>query len=187
MSKEEWRDVKGYEGLYKISNKGNLMSCRSGKWRVLKNTNKTGWYFTVNLYDFLNRKKTFRIHRLVAETFISPIPRGFHVHHKDGNRQNNDVNNLEILHPQMHCYETRKDHPNFSKGITHFNRYVKPKHISQYTLEGDFIAEYANSQIAESLTGVCARNILQVANKQQGRKQAGGFVWKFSEREGVVV
>ena len=62
----------------------------------------------------------------------------------------------------------------------------------QYTDDGYFVAEYANAKIAEKYTGVCSRNILQVANKEtfneKGaiRKQAGGYVWRFGNESEVM-
>lgn len=183
--KEEWRDIKGYEGIYQISNMGRLKhyTQRFG-WRVLKNTDKNGWYFTCILKDSKGFKHTTRIHRLVAETFIGEIPKGYHVHHKDGNRQNNRLSNLEIIHPRKHVEETYKTNHQLFDGMNRYNKYVRPKKITQYTLDGDFVAEYANSTIASDYSGVCQRNILQVANGEQGRTQAGGFIWKFAEERG---
>ena len=185
--KEEWRDVKGYEGLYQISNMGRLKhyTPRFG-WLILKNTNKKGWYFTCVLKDSKGFNHTTRIHRLVAETFIGNIPRGYHVHHKDGNRQNNCLSNLEIIHPSQHTKETYISNPKLFDGMNRYNKFIRPRKVVQYTLEGDFIAEYANAKIASDYSGVCERNILQVAKGEQGRKQAGGFVWKFSDEKGVI-
>jgi NUMOD4 motif./HNH endonuclease. len=184
---EEWRDVKGFEGLYQISNMGNLKhyTKRFG-WRITKETNKNGWYFTHVLKDSKGFSHTYRLHRLVAQTFIGGIPKGYHVHHKDGNKQNNRVDNLEIIHPAKHVAETYKQNKRLFEGMNRYNRYVRPKRVIQYTLAGDFIAEYANATLASNYTGVCQRNILQVASGEQGRKQAGGFVWKFAEEKGVV-
>ena len=184
---EEWRDVKGFEGLYQISNMGNLKhyTKRFG-WRITKETNKNGWYFTHVLKDSKGFSHTYRLHRLVAQTFIGEIPKGYHVHHKDGNKQNNRVDNLEIIHPAKHVAETYKQNKRLFEGMNRYNRYVRPKRVIQYTLAGDFIAEYANATLASNYTGVCQRNILQVASGEQGRKQAGGFVWKFAEEKGVV-
>lgn len=55
-------------------------------------------------------------------------------------------------------------------------------------MNGHFIAEYANGRIASELTGICQRNILQVANEEEYkpgkvRKQAGGYMWKLKESE----
>ena len=184
---EEWKWIKGYEGLYQISNLGRLKSFRKKKdGYITSNVNKDGWYLTVNLYDELRRMKTKRIHVLVAEAFIGEITKGYHVHHKDGNKQNNRVDNLEIISPKKHRLETLAQKPDLYKGMNNYNRFTRPKHIQQYDLDGNFIAEYANAHIASDLTGVCQRNILQVANgtiyrNGKVRKQAGGFVWKTKE------
>ena len=87
---EEWRDIVGYEGLYKISNVGNVMN---NKGRILK-LMLTNGYPTVNLYK--NRKmRSLSVHRLVAEAFI-PNPMSLPiVNHKDENKVNNSVDNLE--------------------------------------------------------------------------------------------
>ena len=64
--------------------------------------------------------------------------------------------------------------------------------ICQYTIDGQLLATYSNGEIAGKITGVCPRNILQVANKQpynnsgHVRKQAGGYVWKFADESEVM-
>lgn len=187
---EEWKWIKGYEGLYQVSNTGKIKSFHrnpNGEIRSVKHSG--GWYLTLPILKD-GVKKTIRIHQVVAETFIGEIPKGYHVHHKDGNKQNNRVQNLEIIHPKQHKLETIKQHPDFCKGMNEYNKYQRPRHIQQYDLEGHFIAEYANCKIASELTGVCARNILQVADKKpfnvkgSVRKQAGGYVWKFADEKG---
>lgn len=188
--KEEWKWIDGYEGEYQISNLGRLKSfCGNPEGYILKQTNKSGWYFTVNLYKNGKRHSTERIHRLVAKHFIGDIPRGFEVNHIDGNKQNNRVDNLEIISKQEHANKSMQQ-KDYISNMVNRNIYEKPRRIQQYTLDGYFIAEYANAQIAGSYTGVCARNILQVASKtpfnSKGaiRKQAGGFIWKFVDDKG---
>lgn len=189
---EEWKWVKGFEGLYQISDHGRLKSFRKAKsGYVLSNQNKKGWYLTVNLFDHNGVRHTRRIHRLVAETFIGNIPSGYHVHHKDDNKQNNHVDNLEIIHPVNHRKETEITHPQIITGMNNYNRFERSKRIQQYDKEGHFIAEYANSVVASFYTGVCHRNILQVASRDEYkpgmiRKQAGGYVWKFADEKEVV-
>lgn len=186
-AEELWRWVEGYEGLYQISNHGRLKSFRKYRdGRVCSLINKKGWYFSVVLFDENRRRRTKKIHQLVAETFIGKVPKGFHVHHKDGNRQNNNVSNLEIIHPSKHAVKKIEMNPDSIKGMNNYNRYIHPKRVQQYTLDGFFIAEFANADIASQMTGVCQRNILQVANKtpyKNGniRHQAGGYAWKFKE------
>lgn len=189
MMEEEWKWIKNFEGVYQISNFGRIKSFkRNIDGQILSNKNSKGWYFTVNLRTNAMRQ-TKRIHVLVAEHFIGEIPLGYHVHHKDGNKQNNKVDNLEIIHPKQHNLETMKQYPDYCKGMNEYNKFQKPRHVQQYDYEGHFIAEYASAKIASELTGICARNILLVADKKPFntngniRKQAGGFIWKFADEE----
>ena len=158
---------------------------------ILSERNEKGGYLSVVLYDSIQKKRRCtRIHVLVAESFIGEIPKGYHVHHIDDNKQNNVVTNLEIIHPKNHRIETHRQHPQISTGMINYNKFERHKHILQYDSDGHFIAEYANGQIASELTGICQRNILQVANGEEYkpgkiRKQAGGYIWKLKESEVV--
>lgn len=99
MQEEVWKDIKNYEGLYQISTYGRVKSFpRKGalrKEKVLK-PYKDGknYYFVVGLHK--DGKKQYKlIHRLVADAFI-PNPNNLPiVNHKDENKENNNVDNLE--------------------------------------------------------------------------------------------
>ena len=100
---QEWKDVIGYEGKYKVSNFGNIKSiqeydinygykeCDKIKKLIL---HQTGCY-VVSLYSGNGKYKTKRVHRLVAEAFLEKIENKNQVNHKDGNRLNNNLDNLE--------------------------------------------------------------------------------------------
>ena len=94
--KEVWKDIKGYEGKYQISNLGRVKSLgnlQTKKEKLLK-TNIRNGYYTAYLYKN-NEKKSLLCHRLVAEAFI-PNPDNLpQVNHKDENKLNNRVDNLE--------------------------------------------------------------------------------------------
>ena len=66
------------------------------------------------------------------------------------------------------------------------------RHVLKFSLNGEFINSYRNAMEASRNTGVCGRNILQVANKEpynskgSVRKQAGGYVWKFEKESEVM-
>lgn len=184
-------DVKGFEGVYRISNKGTLLSCKSHRgtikneladWHKLSNTNAKGGYLSVVL-QWGEKKHSTRIHRLVYEHFVAPIPKGhkWHIHHINGNKQDNRVENLELLSSMEHFHKDENKHT--TVGMNHYNQYVRPQKIIQKDLQGNFIAEYENAAEASRATGVCARNIKQVAGKEEFskghvRKQAGGFIWE---------
>lgn len=185
---EIWKDVKGFEGIYLISNKGRLASSKSGDWCVLSNVNSKGGYFAVML-RYGDKVIHTRIHRLVYDTFVGYIPKGkrYHIHHKDGNKQNNTLENLELIECRNHHIAHIKKNPKLIEGMIRYNKYERPNPISQFDLNGNFIKTYLNGKDASDATGVCQRNILQVANKEpfnkKGniRKQAGGFIWRFAE------
>lgn len=104
--KEIWKDIKGYEGIYKVSNFGrikslyivsNLYKKKFYKERILKP--KKGKDNCLRIELWKNKKhKTILVHRLVATTFLENlIDTNMTVNHKDGNRLNNKVDNLEWL------------------------------------------------------------------------------------------
>lgn len=102
---EEWRDIKGYEGYYQVSNRGDIRSKDrqvnyvTGRvdWRkgsLMKPKKRKDGYHCIQLCKD-GRSKTFYIHRLVAEAFISNSEHKAQVNHKDMCRSNNRVGNLE--------------------------------------------------------------------------------------------
>lgn len=188
---EVWKDIEGFKGIYQISNLCRLKSIKKNvDGKVLSNTNKKGGYFSVILTKGEKVKST-KMHRLVAEAFIPNPDNLSQVHHKDGNKQNNCVDNLEWINTKEHCLITQQQNPNTINGLVNYNKFIRPKTVQQYSLNGEFLAEYNSCTEAHLKTGVCARNIHQVASKtpfnQKGsvRKQAGGYIWKYKE-EGVV-
>lgn len=110
---EIWKDIKGFEGLYQISNLGRVKSLKNNK--ILKNM--TNEYYFVGLYK--NKiKKYMKIHRLVAQAFI-PNPNNYScINHKDENKFNNNVNNLEWCSKKYNCnYGSRNEKMSKTKSL----------------------------------------------------------------------
>ena len=183
---EIWRDVPGWEGVYQISNMGRMKSFKvdpSGK--VMSLRNKTGDYIRVVLQKHGRKPKTVLVHRLVAKVFI-PNPLNLPVvNHKDCDKQNNSVSNLEWCTNSYNVRHSMYMHPMQNVSMVYYNKFERPKSIAQIDKGGNIIAVYGSAKMAQVSTGVCSRNILQVANrtpfnrKGQIRKTAGGYVWRF--------
>lgn len=89
---EEWKDVPGWEGMYKISNLGRVLSVRKNQIKPSEPNNYG--YLRLACYD-MERKQKFFIHKLVAQAFVDGWFEGAVVNHIDGNKQNNVWTNLE--------------------------------------------------------------------------------------------
>ena len=171
MMTEIYKDIKDLEGLYQVSNFGQILSLnyhRSGKPRLLKPDTIRNGYLKVLLYKD-GKKKKFLVHRLVAEAFI-PNPDNLPcVNHKDEDKTNNSVENLEWC---SHEY-------NINYG-THNERSAKTrsKKVLQFTLDGELIREWPS--ISEcGRNGFSIGNICECCNGE--RKSHKGYIWKYKE------
>lgn len=179
---EIWKPIKGFESKYEISNLGRLKNIRTN--HILKMTNQYGDYFSIILYDETHKKYT-RIHRLVAEHFIDNPNNYPCVNHKDMNKQNNCVDNLEWC---TYSHNTKDAINKGANTMSGFNKYNKNKFKNKYgkifqcDRDKNVINIFDSLNEAHNKTGVCTRNILHCINHQEGRTQAGGYIWK-SEKE----
>ena len=92
--KERWKPVKGYEGLYEVSDMGHIKNLKTGYVAPVR-TGRNGNYPAYAMYDRNGGKKTFYIHRLVAFAFVDGYREGLQVNHKDGVPDSNRAENLE--------------------------------------------------------------------------------------------
>ena len=162
---EEFRDVPGYEGTYEVSNLGRVR--RNGK--ILKPLKHRDGYLHVDLYKNGIRRKGF-IHRLVGLAFI-PNPDNLPcINHKDEDKTNNTVNNLEwCTREYNNNYGTRNERISESQ--------YKP--VLQFDKSGNFITEYPSVIEAEKTTRINRHDISQCCLGLYHHKTAGGFIWKY--------
>ena len=161
----EWRDVVGYEDLYKVSTEGNIKSIRRNKI-LSQDTNQDG-YKRVQLYKN-KASKHYSVHRLVAQAFI-PNPDNLpQVNHKDEDKSNNCVSNLEWITPKDNCnYGTRNRKVALSKN----------KPVLQLSLEGDLIREWESASEVARVLGYNQGDICNCCNNKL--KTAHKFKWSY--------
>ena len=189
-TEEVWKDIKGYENLYQVSNLGRIKSLgrrsinKNGhiyysKEKILKSTLTSHKYKVIGLYKNRKSKQAY-IHRLIAEYFIPNPENKPHINHKNGIRHDNRIENLEWVT----CYENNKHMKEVLKTAYIFPpKYgkdnPKSRRILQFTKEGKFIKSYETLTEAERCTGAHHPNISKVALGK--RNFAGGFVWKYAD------
>lgn len=197
--KEIWKTIDGYEGLYEISNYGRFKSLHKKEERITFGSAKT-IYPMVSLSKNGHRK-TELVHRLVAQAFI-PNPNNLPcINHKDENKTNNRVDNLEWCDRQYNNSYGTKNKRMITTRLHKYGYLVTDKCITQakiknskpvvqYTLDGNFIAEYINAKEAERQTNISNSNINSCCNHKTKTnsngykyqvKTAGGFIWKWKE------
>ena len=164
---EIWRDIEGYEGLYQISNKGHVKSLYKSSERILKSYDNGKGYLKVHLFKNTAFQSIY-IHRLVAETFIPNLENKPEVNHKDENKLNNCVENLEWM--------TTKENSNYGTRNERISR-----KILQYSKSGDFIREWSGAHGVERVLGIDNSSITKCCKGK--RKSSGGFVWKYKEED----
>ena len=171
---ETWKNIKGYEGLYQVSNMGRVKSLerknclgRTIKERILKPAMDRGGYLQVGLCAG-GKKKTLKVHRLVCEAFHDNPENKPDANHINENKTDNRACNLE--------WSTRRENLNHG---TRNERSAKAlsKPICQYTLDEKIVKTWASLTEVKRQTGFGQSHISEVANGN--RKTAYGFIWKY--------
>lgn len=163
--KEVWKDINGYEGLYQISNLGKVKSIISNK--ILKG-NENAEYIYVTLCKN-GKQKIKKIHRLVAEAFIDNPNNYLYINHKDENKKNNIVNNLEwCTKAYNNNYGTRNER--MSKNKSKYKIIQKDK-------EGKIIKKWQNIWDLEHNTSYNKWVIRQCCKNKC--KTVYGYKWEY--------
>jgi hypothetical protein len=181
-----WAEIKGYEGLYQVSSFGIVRSLpriiKQGS-RVVRVNGKTltqcndGRGYRIVVLSKNGVHKSIRVHRLVADAFLSNPENKSEVNHIDGNKENNKVSNLE--------WATRSENMAhaFMTGLAKLPPAQEFKKVAQYTRSGMLLNIFDSIKGAGKHTGT---DMSDICNCCRGnRKTAGGFIWQYAE-EGAI-
>lgn len=188
---EIWKDIKGYERLYQVSNFGNVKSL--DRYIINKNGDKQyfpGKYLNQGISDnYLkvtlsksNKQRTFRVHILVARTFIPNPENKPEVNHMDGDKSNNRVDNLEWntrSENELHAYKNGLAKPSDKQkqAVAKYAKENYSKKVIQYSLNGEFIKEWNSMHDVWRELGIRPSYICRCCKGL--RNQTYGYVWKY--------
>ena len=174
MTEEVWRDVKGYEGLYQVSNMGRVKSLgrkdrfgRVIKERILEPAVTHNGYLRVGLHVD-GKQKMLRVHRLVCEAFHENPDNKSEVNHVNENKTDNRACNLE--------WSTRTENCNHGSRNERVAKALS-KPIGQFSLDGKLIKVWQSACEARRQTGFDQGYVGAVARGKF--KQAYGYIWKY--------
>ena len=178
--------IEGYENKYMITKDGKVISLCDNKgnkrFKIIKPRIMKNGYLCVNLWKKC-KVKTKKIHRLVAETYIPNNDNLPCVNHKDGNKLNNNVENLEWCTysynskevVRLGLFKPSENLPISKKGIESRNC----KKVNQYDLQGNFIKQWEYIKLAKETLKIGGISACCKGKK----KTAGGYIWKYVEKE----
>lgn len=179
LANEEWREVVGYEEEYQVSNLGRVRSLKRGKPYLMKPYIVRG-YLQVHLKRN-GDAKMFSIHRLVLTAFLPNKDNLPQINHKDENKQNNRLDNLEWCDASYNVsYGSRNRRMIETRRLTKSGNYPKP--VIQMDLSGNVIAQYESLMDAYRKTNIDYSNISKCCRSSK-RKVLGNSLWEFAPIE----
>ena len=194
--KEIWKSVKDFEGLYEISNLGNVKALKR-TWRV--------WNYQGKKYQEMGNKEKIlssslskcnyrqvvlskegkkylkTIHRLIAEAFIPNLDNKPCVNHIDGNKLNNCVENLEwctYSENSIHSWNNNLEKP-YWKGKFGKNHNTS-KQVTQYDLNGNLIKKWDCISDAVRALKIDGGRITKCCQHKKHCHSAGGYIWEYT-------
>jgi hypothetical protein len=180
---EIWRRINGFENLYKISTTGKIKSFGNGKstnpnfneTRILKTTISKRGYERVKLFKD-GKRYYFSVHRLVALNFLNEINGKNEVNHKDGNKANNNLVNLEWVSAsenQLHAFKTGLQVA--KKGSEHSQSIS----IRQIDLDGNVIKVWESIKQVKRELGFNTFGIIKCCKKEKKYNTAYKYKWEY--------
>ena len=157
MLKEEWKDIEGWEGYYKISNLGRVLSVKRGIFKVFDESNRRG-YLRVQLCNNEKKKKYF-VHRLVAKAFVEGYFDGADVNHIDFDRKNNCSDNLEWV--------TKSQNSKWTADAGRMTGAFKEKEYKLRFSDGNEVCFPTLRECAKSI-GICKSTLYNLLKENNG-------------------
>lgn len=181
---EIWKNVpvEPFSEYYMVSNLGNVKRIKecskyinSAKYLFTLNPRIGSWGYKVVNLSLFGKSKVFLVHRLVAMAFIENPLNKKQVNHKDGNKLNNHVDNLEWATPKeniQHAYDTGL--------ISYYDKDHNLKSVYQFDLNKNFIKKWETAMEAGRILNIDNASIYQCCHNN--RTSAGGFYWSFTNQ-----
>lgn len=203
MEHEIWKQINGYEGLYEVSNLGNVRSVERRVW-------SRGFYITLKgkpkkyVIDkrgycivFLSKdgvEKNYRVHRLVANAFVPNPYNKPEIDHINTNKLDNRSENLKWVTSKENSANTISRKKQLDSWNDELKRQIietrrrnggknAPIRVYQYTLDGEFVAEYPTIKDAKMALGT-NNNIGQAVDRED--KTSCGYLWRSKKEERPV-
>lgn len=185
--KEIWKDIKDYEGLYQVSNLGRIKSIKNNNIKyghykdfILSQTDNNSFHYMRCGLCKNGKLKYYAVHRLVAQAFIPNTNNYLEVNHKDGDKSNNCVDNLEWCTRSQNMKHAIKygllKPPMLNKK---YEKNPNSKPIIQYDKKMKKIKDWNSIREASNYLKINEVGISYCCNNK--RKTAGGYIWKFKE------
>lgn len=173
MENEIWKDVKGFEGRYQVSNMGRVRN--STRLNILSPSKYQG-YLRVNLSEGKRGKfRTTAIHRLVAVAFVDGYAEGLEVNHIDENPSNNVSTNLEwVTHAKNVVHATFTP-----RRMATLHKTKRIRNVIQKDMNGNILATYKSIKEASQKSGVPYMTIKNILRR--GVRWRKDFIWEFEE------
>ena len=168
---ELWKNIENASN-YEVSNCGNIRN-KTTKYVLKQRLTKTGYYQVSIKLDNTGKFQNQYVHRLVAIAWLPNEDNKPSVNHKDGNKNNNSVDNLEWM-----TYVEQQAHRTNILGKKNSG---SPKKVGQFTKDGKLINIYQSVEEAASAFGKSRVNIDSAIHHKKNQQTAYGYVWKYIE------